>query len=94
MRITRTAGDNYPIDAIIQTNGVNVDLTGSTVTFIYSKGETSKVISGDIIDQSASKVRFTPNTDDFIEYGLYKFKIKREMAGIITTHLKGELFIE
>jgi hypothetical protein len=90
MAITRVRGDNYPIEAIIQVNGVAVNLlVGDVITFTYllSGGTTPVTIAGTITDAENGIVSFYPSGTDFTTVGSYAYDIQRVSNGIKTTHI-------
>jgi len=88
MTITRTRGDNYPIEATIKINGVVVNLTGSVLVFSYIKDDevTPSAIAGVIVSPTAGTVMFTPTVTDFTKAGTYRYDIQRISGGVVTTH--------
>lgn len=96
MTVKRVRGDNYPIEAVIKTNNVVVNITGATIKFSYLKSgdTTAKSITGTITEAANGIVQFIPGADDFTEVGTYKYDIQRLQNGVVTTHMIGQLTID
>lgn len=91
----RTVGDTYPLKAKIVKNGVAVNITGATGTFNFKNNTTDKTtIAGVITDGPGGAIEFTPTTEQVSIDATYRFNIKIDQSGVITTYLKGQLILE
>lgn len=92
--IERYENDNYPIIAILNKNGVPVNLTGATVSFTIKKTTGDEVIVGTIIDALSGEVKFEVTSGNMSPVGTYSYKIKVvDSASYVTTYASAKLIL-
>ena len=90
MRLYRFRGDTDPIIINVKSNGVAMDLTGSTLTLEYG----TKTISGTLTDAVNGQVTFTPTNTDFQVSGQFKYKVVKVSGTVKKTLIKNVIVVD
>ena len=91
MRLYRFRADTDPIIINVKSNGIAMDLTGSTLTLEYG----TKTISGTLTDAVNGQVTFTPTGGiDFQVAGQFKYKVVKVNGTIKKTLIKNVIVVD
>ena len=91
--ITRFRGDTYPLIVTLTTDGVPVDLTGTTITFSVDFN-TPVALVGTLVDAVNGQASFDLDVPGIEYAGSYDFDISVDDTQYITTYVKGLLVLE